>query len=99
MEDAPTAGAVASDAAMVMPVTTASEEARDAFEEGLTALDLQRGLDAEEHFARAVELDPDFALAHAMRANSANSLAQFNESLDAAEAAADGASRAEQLYI
>ena len=89
----------AAEVPMAMPVTTASDEARDAFMEGMQAFDMQRGIDAQAHFARAVELDPDFALAHAMQANSASSLAQFNESLDAAERAAAGASRAEQLFI
>ncbi len=45
------------------PWTTSSEAALEEFEQGLTAEKKVYWNEAREHFARAVELDPDFAIA------------------------------------
>ena len=46
-------------------VTTRSPEARAAFEKGRELTDKIRGAESVEHFQKALELDPDFALARA----------------------------------
>lgn len=84
---------------LVMPVTTGSDEARDRFVQGLTALDMGRPDDAIPHFDAALEADADFALAHLYRAFAANSLDDFRAHLDAASEKAVGASEAEALMI
>lgn len=48
-----------------VPVTTKSAEARAAFDRGRELTDKVRGAESVEHFRKAIELDPDFALAHA----------------------------------
>jgi tetratricopeptide (TPR) repeat protein len=56
--DGPAAGAE-------MTVTTTSPEARAAFDRGRELTDKVRAAEAVEHFRQAIQLDPDFALAHA----------------------------------
>lgn len=99
--DAPASAAASPEAtdAVEMPLTTSSDEARAAYLEGMSDFDMGRGPEAEAHFAQAVQLDPDFALAHAMLAAASTGPAAFEEHLSAAENAADGASRGEQLLI
>jgi superkiller protein 3 len=80
-------------------VTTASDEARAAFEEGRALLDGLKFVDANAAFRRAVELDPDFAFAHAMVAQTALSNAEFFEAVEKAKGLASGASDGEQLII
>ncbi|RMH20066.1 MAG: tetratricopeptide repeat protein [Acidobacteria bacterium] len=46
------------------PWTSDSRQALEAFEQGLEALKKRYLSEAHEHFERAVELDPDFAMAH-----------------------------------
>jgi len=92
----PTAPPPASD---TIPITTSSEAARAAYLEGRTLLESLRATDAREHFARAAELDPEFALAHLGLANTAPSAAEFFAALDRAVAAAAQASEGERLQI
>lgn len=53
------------------PITTSSRPALTAFLKGRDLLEKLRGTESREHFARAVELDPDFALAHLYLAQTA----------------------------
>lgn len=48
-----------------LTVTSKSPEAVAAFEKGRDLVDNLRAMDATEHFKKAIELDADFALAHA----------------------------------
>ena len=48
-----------------VPVTSKSPEAIKMFEQGRDLTDSERGPEAVEHFQKAIELDPDFAQAHA----------------------------------
>lgn len=82
-----------------LPLSTDSEAARSAFMSGMWARDMQQGDEARAHFIRATEADPDFALAHAMLATTANSRGEFERSLAAAERAAAGATRPERIMI
>jgi len=63
--EASTAAPPTRPAARTIPVTTSKPDAAMAFETGRDFADNLRGPEAIEQFRRAVELDPDFALAHA----------------------------------
>jgi len=84
---------------MKLPVTTASEEAREQFMSGMHATDMGRLIDARGYFEKAVQKDPAFAFAYLALANASNSLTEFTTNLKKAEEAASGASREEQLLI
>jgi tetratricopeptide (TPR) repeat protein len=84
---------------MVMPVTTASDAARESFRQGQHAMDMGRFFDAREQFQAAVGADSNFALAHLRMANTANSAAEFMAGLEAAEEHAAGASEVERKLI
>ena len=82
-----------------VPVTTSSDAARDAFLEGRDEYESLHYAEAARLFDEAIELDPDFALAHLMRATVTESAKQFYESLGKAEAAMAAASPGEQIII
>jgi tetratricopeptide (TPR) repeat protein len=84
---------------MVMPVTTASEEAKGHFMQGQHALDMGRTFDAVPQFNAALEADPNFAYAYLQLANASNSLDEFMRYLEMAAQRAEGASEAERLQI
>jgi tetratricopeptide (TPR) repeat protein len=84
---------------MVLPVTTTSDEAREQFMSGVYAMDMGRFIDARGYFEKAVQIDPDFAVAYLNLAFASNSLEKFTMNLKKAEEAASGASREEQLLI
>ncbi len=96
---APSARSEAPAATAKIPVTTASGEARAAFEQGRALLDALKVVDANAAFKRAAELDPDFAFAHAMVAQTALSNAEFFEAIGKAKELARSASDGEQLII
>jgi tetratricopeptide (TPR) repeat protein len=48
----------------VIPITTASDAAREAFLQGRESLETLEADSARAHFERAIELDPGFAMAH-----------------------------------
>ena len=58
-------GSAAATPVALVPVTTKSPEARKVFEEGRDLTDADRGAEAIALFKKAIELDPDFAQAHA----------------------------------
>jgi tetratricopeptide (TPR) repeat protein len=82
-----------------IPLTTASENARDAFLKGRWLLDNLRATDAHVYFLKAVEADPEFALAHLRVANTASSNQEFFDSLEIAVAKSINASEGEKLLI
>jgi len=79
--------------------TTASADAGAAFETGLAMVDSLRFTDAREHFQKAVELDPDFAWAHLMVANTSPTASEFWTALAEAESRTGTASEGERLFI
>jgi tetratricopeptide (TPR) repeat protein len=82
-----------------IPITTASDEARDDF---LKGRDLWERLLAQEsygHFQNAVVKDPDFAVAYVYLALSSPSNKEFFENLGKGVALADQVSEGERLWI
>lgn len=84
---------------MTLPVTTASEDAKADFYEGLYANDVGRGNEANAAFEAAVADDPNFALGYLMIASSAASTEEFTTNLARAVELAENASPAEQTMI
>ncbi len=82
-----------------MPLTTASEEARARYMEGLQASDMGRFEDAQAALDAALAADPGFAMAHLVRAFNASSPEDFKHHLKAAGETAAGASESERLFI
>jgi tetratricopeptide (TPR) repeat protein len=82
-----------------IPLTTASEKARDEFLKGRWLLDNLRATDAHGYFQKAVAADPDFALAHLRVANTASSNQEFFDSLQIAVRMSINASEGERLLI
>jgi tetratricopeptide (TPR) repeat protein len=82
-----------------IPITTSSEAARAEFLQGR---DLQEKLQVTEsiaHFAKAAQLDPQFALAELSLSNTAPTGKEFFDHLKKAIALADKASNGERLLI
>jgi tetratricopeptide (TPR) repeat protein len=82
-----------------IPVTTKSDAARAAYLEGRDLLEKLRGADARDHFKRAVELDPSFAMALLQLSFTQPTVRQFNETIAQASAASAGVSKGERLLI
>ena len=82
-----------------IPVTTSSDEARDAFLKGRDLAERLQGQEAKEYFEKAVELDPDFALAWMQLSFTQGSAKEFFETFDKAKALADKVSEGERLWI
>jgi tetratricopeptide (TPR) repeat protein len=82
--------------------TTTSLEALKAYSQGMTTRRTQGDFDAVPFFRRAVQLDPEFALAHARLGTVLSNLGQTKEAETAARRAfelRDQASERERLYI
>lgn len=75
------------DSAVAVPVTTSSDEAREAFGDGMVALDNFRTAEAIFDFERALEIDPGFVRAKAML----GSLKPGNDGLTLLKEASDAA--------
>lgn len=82
-----------------VPVTTSSDEARAYYEEGLTYADNLRVVEANAAFAKAVEIDPGFAMAYLQLALTSQSAAAFFDAVGKAEDNMANASVGEKLYI
>ncbi|HMK39321.1 MAG TPA: tetratricopeptide repeat protein [Bacteroidota bacterium] len=82
-----------------IPVTTGSKEALAEFTGGRALFDNLRVTDSHAYFQRAVEKDPQFALAHLYLAQSAPTAKAFFAALGKADETASHASRGEQLQI
>ena len=95
----PMASSGPNNAAGKIPVTTASEEARKEF---LAGRDLSEKLliqDSIQHFDKAIQLDPNFALAELNRANVSPTGKEFFEHLNKAVTLATKASDGERMLI
>jgi tetratricopeptide (TPR) repeat protein len=82
-----------------IPITTSSEKARDAFLKGRWLLENLRVTDAHDYFLKAVEADPNFALAHLRVANTASTNQEFFDALRRAVDTSINASEGERLII
>src|SRR5213593_4668552 len=82
-----------------IPVTTASEKARKEFLQGRELAEKLLVQDSIQHFARAVSLDPSFALAELNMANTAPTGKEFFDHLNKAVSLAGKASNGERLLI
>ena len=82
-----------------IPVTTASADARAAYDKGLALFDNLKFADAHAAFGEATAADPDFAMAWAMSAQTSQTTADFFAAVDKAKATAAKASDGEQLFI
>jgi tetratricopeptide (TPR) repeat protein len=91
--------ATAADVVMTLPVTTASDEAMQEFMQGQYAFDVERTLEANKHFKKAVEVDPDFCMAYLSVAWTATSLEEYRTNLQLAAEHSEGASEAERLLV
>ena len=82
-----------------IPVTTASDKARQLYDEGLYYLDVGRGAEANERFRAAVAEDPSFVRGHFAQSNSAFSFQEFQQCLDNATPHLEGASEGERMLV
>jgi tetratricopeptide (TPR) repeat protein len=82
-----------------IPVTTSSEKARDAFLKGRWLAENLRVTDAHQYFLKAVEADPDFALAHLGVATTAPTNQQFFDAFRRAVDTSANASEGERFLI
>ena len=82
-----------------VPITTASDEARQLYLEGRDLQEKLRATDARAKFEKAAAKDPSFALAQVGLANTAGTAKEFFAAVDRAVALADKASESEKLLI
>ena len=82
-----------------VPVTTASDEARKEFLEGLELADNLETAKSLAHFDKAIALDPSFATAYLNRANISLTMKDFLENMNGAVSHKDAASEGERLMI
>lgn len=92
------AGAAAAADGLV-PITTASTAAREAYLRGRDLLERLRGQEARADLEEAVAADPDFAMAYLALAQSATSAREFFDNAERAAALADRVSAGERLWI
>lgn len=84
---------------MTLPVTTSVDAAMDHYKAGLHAQDMGHSFEANDHFEKAVEADPSFALGYLRAATSAASTEEFTAHLAKAVELSANASPSEQLMI
>jgi tetratricopeptide (TPR) repeat protein len=80
-------------------ITTSSDAAKAEYVQGRTLVDNLQITESNAHFKKAVELDPNFALAELALANSSPTGTEFFDHLNKAVALADKASKGEKLMI
>jgi tetratricopeptide (TPR) repeat protein len=80
-----------------IPVTTDSDEALAAFNQGMDAMDVGRMQDANGHLQRAIEADPDFTYAYVLLSYAAYSPEQYQKAVRRAVATSEGKSQGEIL--
>ena len=76
--------AASSDDAAKLPITTASEKARELYLQGRDLQEKLRALAARPYFQKAVAKDPDFAIGHFSLAFTSTSTKEFFASLEKA---------------
>ncbi len=82
-----------------IPITTASDEAREAFIEGRAAFEVGRTDDARALFDKAIAADASFAMAYMMRARCGTSAPDWKHYADLAVANRENASPGEQKLV
>ena len=82
-----------------LPYTTQSEEALNQFKDGLLALDIGDNQRARPHFDKAIELDPDFAVAYVYRSYTSRSGQEFAADVKIANEKNKNVSDAERLLV
>jgi tetratricopeptide (TPR) repeat protein len=82
-----------------IPITTSSEEAKQAYLKGRDLVEKLRATDAHTQFQKAVELDPNFALAYVGLANSSNTGKDFFDATAKAAALASKVTPGERHVI
>ncbi len=82
-----------------VPITCASDDARDAYLTGRGLFENLRVTDSRQYFQRAAEIDPGFTLAHLALANTATTNTGFFEALGRASEVSSGASAGERLMV
>ncbi len=82
-----------------IPVTTSSNDARQFFLKGQDLFEKLRAVEARRFLTKAIEADPNFALAYAYRANTQFSAATFFDDLNKAVSLADKGSEGERIWI
>jgi tetratricopeptide (TPR) repeat protein len=90
---------LAASAAEKVPITTPSEEARQAYLKGRDLNEKLRATDARAQFEKAAALDPGFALAQVGLANTAGTAKEFFAAVSQAVALAPKASEPEQMIV
>jgi tetratricopeptide (TPR) repeat protein len=81
-----------------IPVTSKSEEAKTSFQQGLVLFDDNNPTKARSMFTKAIELDPNLAVAYMYRANVAQSPKDFMDDMSKAKDHLEGASDWEKMY-
>ena len=92
-------GALAASAEEKIPITTASQEARQLYVKGRDLSEKLRATDARALFQQAVAKDPDFALAQVGLANTAGTPKEFFDAVNRAVALTGKASEGERQII
>jgi tetratricopeptide (TPR) repeat protein len=82
-----------------IPITTSSDEAKQAYLNGRDLFEKLRATDAHAQFQKAIELDPNFALAYVGLANSSGSAKDFFDAVSHAAALAPKVSEGERHVI
>jgi tetratricopeptide (TPR) repeat protein len=82
-----------------IPVTTASEVARELYDEGQYLVDVGRNVKAREKFQAAVAEDPGFTRGHLGQANVSLSFQEFQQCTDRASESLEGASDGERMMV
>jgi len=82
-----------------MPITTTSEKAKGLYIKGRELAENVRAQESIEYFEQALELDPNFAMAHLRLSFTAPSTRQFFEHFNAAKALVDKVSDGERMWI
>ncbi len=82
-----------------IPITTSSEAAKAEYLQGRALVDNLQITDSTAHFQKAVELDPNFALAELSLSGASPTGGEFFEHLNKAVALADKVSNGEKLLI
>ena len=82
-----------------LPITTKSEEALKHYQEGLHAMDLGEAQRARPHFDKAIELDPEFAVAYVYRSFTSRSPQEFAADVKMANEKNKDLTEAEKLMV
>jgi hypothetical protein len=81
-----------------IPATTASKQAADSFRQGLLSLDQNDNQTARTNFLKAIELDPNLAIAYILKSGTDLSPKEFTDDLSKAKSRLEGDSEWEKLY-